>query len=684
MDIQMIFEFSNNVFSGMLSLFAAVIGLAYPFILQIVERIRNLYVTEKVVDWFQQEKTLCHFLLLLKINIPLAILIPYLLFLSDEISGISITLLTIQSGFVCALLCYLIRLYDLVNIYSSYIRMAKYTQREDLERLAIIMLSADHKDEEEAYATARDKLYGRITEILIEAAHKKSGSLEEYPAEIMQVVGTILSAAREKGKYRRTSCDTNSIPLLYDAIFNKAHPTKGLRKFIWYHLNMLLKAGNTEWLKSYWEWASQFYRTMRYDRNYNDAERIDFYEMHIFFAAMVLRCKNQELMEHIMNYQDASPEPPCLLLSRFNKIIELLLKYDKLRSWPYKLVEPYQMYFFTNDVNADNNIFRVLCDYLAFSLLSRARKGAYSTDNDDYKIGQQQSKEELESEKRTLEWFRVNVLVGGICKIFEQHFTTEEINEADERMIQLKKTLEDRIKEITVKDDISQKKLKAMRDEIIRQNKKNPIPLAKKEMDGEDVEKREFLAQVKAEASPGQLMEHQNINSVNFGDVLIAYLRNQFYHRLGSIFLLNGAVKTYLIQYNDIRQALKNIGFQDGEYILLNNGISLWNYDIGDVNESDIITIGSGNNYLLVVKRENCPTYTFGDIDKEKGYKELDKENGLYWIEPTKENGLTVQVAQSFVIYERTHTRYIKINVTYDRALGACDLNKLKDIKTIL
>lgn len=678
------FEFTNNVFSGMLSLFAAVIGLAYPFILQMVERIRNLYVTEKVVDWFLQEKTLCHFLLLLKINIPLAILIPYLLLLFNGKSSISITLLTMQSGFVCALLCYLIRLYGLVNVYSSYIGMANYTRREDLERLAITMLSADHKDEKEAYAISRDKLYGRITEILIEEVHR-SGSLEEYPAEVMQVVGTILSAAREKGKYPRTSCDTNSISLLYDAIFNKAHPTKGLRKFVWYHLNMLLKAGNTDWLKSYWEWATQFYRSMQYGKNYNDAERIEFYEMHIFFAAMVLRCKNKELMEHIMSYQDASPEPPCLLLSQFNTIIELLLKYDKLRSWPYKLVEPYQMYFFTNDVNADNNIFGVLCDYLAYSLLSiTARKDIYYTCDDDYKIGQQKSKEELESEKRTLDWFRKNVLAGGICKILKQNYTNGEFNEANERMIRLTKAYEDRIKVITENDDISKKKLKAMQDEIISENRKSQIPFVKKEMEGRDVEQIEFLAQVKAEASPGQLMEHQNINSVNFGNVLIAYLRNQFYHQLTHIFLLNGSVGTYLIQYSDIRQALKKIGFDDGKYILLNNGISLWNYDLGDVMESDVITIGSGNNNMFIVKKYDCPTYMYGELDNKSEYKGLDKGNGLYWKEPTKENGLTVQVAQPFIIYNRRHTRYIKINVTYDRALGDCDLNKLKDLKTIL
>lgn len=38
---------SLDVFSGLLSLFAVVISLAYPFILQVRERIQSRYVLEK-------------------------------------------------------------------------------------------------------------------------------------------------------------------------------------------------------------------------------------------------------------------------------------------------------------------------------------------------------------------------------------------------------------------------------------------------------------------------------------------------------------------------------------------------------------------------------------------------------------------------------------------------------------
>ena len=68
------------------------------------------------------------------------------------------------------------------------------------------------------------------------------------------------------------------------------------------------------------------------------------------------------------------------------------------------------MYFFPNDVNADHNIYRVLCDYLAFSLVyQEANKGKYICFG-EYHIDDGLSKEELEHDKSVLEWFRETVL----------------------------------------------------------------------------------------------------------------------------------------------------------------------------------------------------------------------------------------------------------------------------------
>lgn len=80
-----------DTFSGLLSLFTAVIGLAYPFILQAIERIQERYITERVSHWFEEETTFARFFFMLKANIPIAFLAPFFLFLFYDYILLSIT-----------------------------------------------------------------------------------------------------------------------------------------------------------------------------------------------------------------------------------------------------------------------------------------------------------------------------------------------------------------------------------------------------------------------------------------------------------------------------------------------------------------------------------------------------------------------------------------------------------------
>ena len=94
-----------DTFSGLLSLFTAVIGLAYPFILQAIERIQERYITERVSHWFEEETTFARFFFMLKANIPIAFLAPFFLFLFYDLSFYCpFTVLAVQSVFVCLLL----------------------------------------------------------------------------------------------------------------------------------------------------------------------------------------------------------------------------------------------------------------------------------------------------------------------------------------------------------------------------------------------------------------------------------------------------------------------------------------------------------------------------------------------------------------------------------------------------
>lgn len=261
------------------------------------------------------------------------------------------------------------------------------------------------------------------------------------------------------------------------------------------------------------------------------------------------------------------------------------------------------MYFFANDVNADHNIFRVLCDYLAFSLLNIVNKqDCNSYTINEYLIDKKIPIERLKKERETLEWFRSIVMID-ISKINCEHFSRKQAEAARTLLLGLVKEYDKRIESIKEHDNIDPDKLDALKKEIIVECERMALPLQRKKMDGEDVEQLKFIVSDTAQAAPGQMLEHYSTSSVNFTEVLVAYLLHQFYARLASLFILNGAVATYLIQYNDLGEALRRMHFNKDEYVLLNNGISLWGQDLGCIKREEIIAIGSGSNNLFIIKK---------------------------------------------------------------------------------
>lgn len=78
------FDFVNYTFSAVISLVAAIIGIAYPLMMTAVHRFQDFYHTDDVIDWFMAERVYKQFMRLLKRSIPISVLTPFMLYLSGE------------------------------------------------------------------------------------------------------------------------------------------------------------------------------------------------------------------------------------------------------------------------------------------------------------------------------------------------------------------------------------------------------------------------------------------------------------------------------------------------------------------------------------------------------------------------------------------------------------------------
>ena len=75
----MMFDFTNYAYSGMLSIVAAVFGIAYPQINASIERIDDKYGSSLLTTRLKNEKAFAIFNVLLVVNLIIAVVNPFLL-----------------------------------------------------------------------------------------------------------------------------------------------------------------------------------------------------------------------------------------------------------------------------------------------------------------------------------------------------------------------------------------------------------------------------------------------------------------------------------------------------------------------------------------------------------------------------------------------------------------------------
>lgn len=80
------FDFFDYNFSSLISIFAALMGMAYPLILQAIQRIDEMYNSSKLAAYFQKQWFSLLFSHLLLLSIPVSIIAPFLLYYYRDFS----------------------------------------------------------------------------------------------------------------------------------------------------------------------------------------------------------------------------------------------------------------------------------------------------------------------------------------------------------------------------------------------------------------------------------------------------------------------------------------------------------------------------------------------------------------------------------------------------------------------
>lgn len=109
------FDFTNYTYSGMLSIVAAVFGIAYPQINASIERIDDKYGSSLLTKRLKNEKAFATFNVLLVVNLIIAVVNPFLLDQS-KCCYIYIAIQTIATIFLIG--CFF-HLFEIIRMYND-------------------------------------------------------------------------------------------------------------------------------------------------------------------------------------------------------------------------------------------------------------------------------------------------------------------------------------------------------------------------------------------------------------------------------------------------------------------------------------------------------------------------------------------------------------------------------------
>lgn len=160
------FDFSNYTYSGLISIFSAIIGMCYPLMLQAIDRIDEKYHAIRFVELFKEEAVYGRFNRLLLLSIAFAVIDPFTLFIMRGILWMQMLILVTHTLVVLLLVLHIVALYRLILIYDDphlfYEHLIKMPRNLVLELIDLAKYAAKRED-----ASLYNASIQRVYEILL-------------------------------------------------------------------------------------------------------------------------------------------------------------------------------------------------------------------------------------------------------------------------------------------------------------------------------------------------------------------------------------------------------------------------------------------------------------------------------------------------------------------------------------
>ena len=702
------FDFFNYNFSSLISIFAALMGMAYPLILQAIQRIDEMYNSSKLAAYFQKQWFFLLFSRLLLVSIPVSIVAPFLLYYFRDFSCMMV-LSAVHAIIVFALAISAFLLFKYIMMTTNPIKFLKYliyklnSSHPPLTEIFQIQKYASDKED--------DELFNDVTEsIHIFTLVYRKDKRNENASEVWRMLIELLKQHSKRDNHFFSN--RNLIVSYFFSPEEQIFLTEEEYIYIWQTVDAVIHTDNDSWVYSYWTYSDQYYR-FTLDNSTNNSEENKwqqerFKEQHFMIGALLTYNKRYVLLNKLMYFSNNMPPRYELVPSCFIDVISQLKHLIKMKFYPNQLTKRYLMIGAPQDVSSDEFILRYAYKYASLLLIRLFTVNnwniTYSYPMDSPEIRSDSTIESLNAEVGMM-----NRLKNEISLWFEEQNAIEqtidniEVSVVDVHELCNKyiEQCKQKIEELNNTMEVDPKKKAYIKQHLLSALKDYPLALPiLTDVCTDEYKKRPVNNRIAYQIDKEMLRAGTNINASNLPDVIIGHLNELAYKAYNYLFLLQPSVVNIRIAYRDIKRVMDVIGINK-DYVVLSLGVYLGNFEMfygkesdekfaerdGQLSykECDIYSIPSTQQCFIVMKKCDMPFIKKEELSDFQNLELIDKDEYFYsdidnLNELSGNNGQLLQVNRGIYLYSKENFKYIRLKIDYNSGFET-DMKKVKEAR---
>lgn len=703
------FDFFNYIFSSLISIFAALMGMAYPLILQAIQRIDEMYNSSKLAAYFQKQWFFHLFSRLLLVSIPVSIVAPFLLYYFRDFSWMMI--LSAAHAiivFALAMSAFILFKYIMMTINPSkffeYLEYKLYGSHPPLTEIFQIQKYASDKDNEE--------LFGNITtSIFVYLNSYRKNKRDDVAIDVWKMFRELYKQHSKRDNHFFSN--RNLIVSYFFSPEEQIFLSEEEYIYIWQTVDAVVHADNESWVYNYWTYANQYYMFALDHYSKNDEElklqQERFKEQHFMIGALLTYNHKYVLLKRLMYFSNALPPTYNLVPSSFNIIILQLKSLIVKKDVPIELTKRYLMIGAPQDVSSDGFILSYAYKYASLLLI---RLFTVNDWNITYSnpMGLPEISSDYTVEDLNEEVYMINRLKHNISSWFEEKDAIRQtigegrvvvddvLNLCDEYIERCKKQIET----LNNSMEVDPEKQEYIKSHLLSAIKDYPLALPIfGDINTDDYERKIINNYVKFQIDKEILKVGTNVNASNLPDVIVGHLNELAYKAYNLLFLIQSSVRNVRIAYKDIKRVLDVIGVNEKNAVL-SLGVYLGNYEAIYGKEDDdkfedkdgyrtykgcnIYSIPSTQQSIVVMQKSDIPFIRKEKLADDNNLDLIDEKEFFYSnidkIEDLSEDVQYLIVYRGLYLYSKERFRYIRLNVDYNSGFET-DMNKVKEAREV-